>query len=283
MTGIKRKKTVASITSEYTRKYNTVTCRDAKNTLALLTPESAGSVVMDPPYIFPGVAAEPDEDDRPPIDDMIAWATPIAEYTCRALRPGGVSLVHAGPQSLAAWEVAAGRAGLQLMGEIVVLWDTKLIKRKKNPTFPRITSAIRWHVKPGLRYTFNSTERVVPSNVLVCKPLGHESKDDLFATPDKINDRQQPLQLTNYLISLLTIEDDLVVDPFCGSGTALVSAAQLDRRWQGGDSNLAQCDAAELRINRAEWGGLEGGGDLFFWTGKGGYVPVLPIAIRGET
>ncbi len=46
---------------------------------------------------------------------------------------------------------------------------------------------------------------------------------------------QKPLTLASRVIGALTDEGDLVADFFCGSGTALVAAEKLDRRWVGCD------------------------------------------------
>ncbi|UCG34322.1 MAG: site-specific DNA-methyltransferase, partial [Phycisphaerales bacterium] len=46
---------------------------------------------------------------------------------------------------------------------------------------------------------------------------------------------QKPLALLCRLLLAFTNPDDLVVDPFCGSGTTLVAAEQLDRRALGCD------------------------------------------------
>ncbi len=60
---------------------------------------------------------------------------------------------------------------------------------------------------------------------------------------------QQSLSLLERVIQLATNEDDIVVDPFCGSGTSLVAAHQLGRRWIGCD--LSQ-EAYHLSLERLE-------------------------------
>ena len=46
---------------------------------------------------------------------------------------------------------------------------------------------------------------------------------------------QKPLALLERIIELSTNPGDIVLDPFCGCGTALVAAQKLDRRWIGID------------------------------------------------
>jgi len=48
---------------------------------------------------------------------------------------------------------------------------------------------------------------------------------------------QQPLIILERLISAYTNEDEIVIDPFSGTGTTLVAAHKLKRRWLGGDSS----------------------------------------------
>jgi DNA modification methylase len=59
---------------------------------------------------------------------------------------------------------------------------------------------------------------------------------------------QKPLALLERLIAALTNPGDLVVDLFCGSGTTLVAAARLGRRWVGGDRSPAAIACARRRM-----------------------------------
>lgn len=46
-----------------------------------------------------------------------------------------------------------------------------------------------------------------------------------------------PLEIPEYIIKLMTDENDLVVDPFCGSGTTCRAAESLNRNWIGFEIN----------------------------------------------
>jgi site-specific DNA-methyltransferase (adenine-specific) len=59
---------------------------------------------------------------------------------------------------------------------------------------------------------------------------------------------QKPVLLMERIIELCTDRDDLVVDPFCGSGTTLVAAHLLGRRAIGIDRSREALDLAEQRL-----------------------------------
>jgi site-specific DNA-methyltransferase (adenine-specific) len=60
---------------------------------------------------------------------------------------------------------------------------------------------------------------------------------------------QKPLTLLERIVAASSNEGDVVLDPYCGSGTALVAAQKLGRRWIG-------IDASEeaLRVTRTRLG-----------------------------
>ena len=58
----------------------------------------------------------------------------------------------------------------------------------------------------------------------------------------------KPLKLLERIIKASSKEGDVVFDPFCGSGTTLVAAERLGRRWIGIDKN----DNRALIMSRIE-------------------------------
>lgn len=59
-----------------------------------------------------------------------------------------------------------------------------------------------------------------------------------------------PMELPYRLIQLYTFENDVVLDPFAGSGTVCVTALKTKRRYVAYDNNRKYCELAERRINR---------------------------------
>ncbi len=58
-----------------------------------------------------------------------------------------------------------------------------------------------------------------------------------------------PIELPHRCIQLYTYKDDVVLDPFAGSGTTCLAAVQDDRHFVGYEINPAYCTLAEKRIN----------------------------------
>ncbi len=59
---------------------------------------------------------------------------------------------------------------------------------------------------------------------------------------------QKPVALLTRLVEASTSDGDLVADFFCGSGTTLVAAERLGRRWIGCDSGAAAIEVVQERL-----------------------------------
>ncbi len=62
---------------------------------------------------------------------------------------------------------------------------------------------------------------------------------------------QKPLRLIERIIRACTDRGDLVLDPFCGSGTTAVASHMLGRRWMTIDSSIAACRITIRRLTNA--------------------------------
>ena len=55
-------------------------------------------------------------------------------------------------------------------------------------------------------------------------------------------------QITKCNSSALSYKNDVVLDPFCGSGTSMVAAETLDRKWLGVELSQNYTEVAKKRV-----------------------------------
>ncbi len=100
-------------------------------------------------------------------------------------------------------------------------------------------------------------KRDVQGNVVIGKGKKGVPLSDVWEIPflnPKAKERtgyptQKPVLLLNQLIRIATDEGDVVLDPFCGSGTTCVAAKLLNRKFMGID---ASADAVALATSRLQ-------------------------------
>ncbi|HEY3413573.1 MAG TPA: site-specific DNA-methyltransferase [Armatimonadota bacterium] len=87
---------------------------------------------------------------------------------------------------------------------------------------------------------------------------GGAPPDDVWDDISHLNQRdpertgyatQKPLALLERIIAGSSSPGDLVLDPFCGSGTTLVAAQRLGRRWIGIDASEAAIEVCKHRVS----------------------------------
>ncbi len=88
----------------------------------------------------------------------------------------------------------------------------------------------------------------------IIKILGNRMKKDIIESPVEITkDNKHPAVFPTYivqeLIKLLSREGDIVLDPFCGSGTTCVAAKTLNRKYLGIEINPEYVALAKERLN----------------------------------
>lgn len=122
------------------------------------------------------------------------------------------------------------------------IWHkTNPIPRNMNLQFVNSTEAWLYFTYGAATGTFNNEGRVehdfVETSVV---PL---SEKKLGKHPT-----QKPLRLMSHFIRLLTNENDVVLDPFMGSGSSGVAALQLNRKFVGIELSTNYFSLAKQRI-----------------------------------
>ncbi|MCD6282634.1 restriction endonuclease [bacterium] len=79
--------------------------------------------------------------------------------------------------------------------------------------------------------------------------------DDILPVQAQASERlgyptQKPVALLERIVKASSNEGDIVLDPFCGCGTALVAAQKLNRRWIGIDIAPSACRVMGERLER---------------------------------
>ncbi len=91
----------------------------------------------------------------------------------------------------------------------------------------------------------------------IIKILGNRMKKDIIESPVEITkDNKHPAVYPTYivqeLIKLLSKEGDIVLDPFCGSGTTCIAAKTLNRNYLGIEINPEYVALANERLNQSD-------------------------------
>ena len=69
-----------------------------------------------------------------------------------------------------------------------------------------------------------------------------------FADTKSLTKATFSLDIPSKAIKILSYKNDVVLDPFAGSGTSMVAAEILDRRWLGVELSENYCDVARKRV-----------------------------------
>ena len=121
-----------------------------------------------------------------------------------------------------------------------------------------IYEPIAWFFKP---YRITITDNILKNkvgaiNIEECKIRGASPTNLLdFGFSDgeqKVHDAQKPISLFEFLIKLTTLEKQIVLDPFMGSGTTAIAAKRLNRHFLGFEANKEFHQLAQKRVEQSE-------------------------------
>jgi len=116
----------------------------------------------------------------------------------------------------------------------------------KYPVHPQATSSQYSNRKKNRAHWKPHTEGAKPKDVFEIPVTSNGMKEK---TP---HPTQKPEELLRHIILASSNEGDLVLDPFSGSGTTLLCAEQLNRRWAGCETKQEYNTWAVARIENVE-------------------------------
>jgi site-specific DNA-methyltransferase (adenine-specific) len=205
---------------------NTIIHGDCLKVLPTLPDASASFVLTDPPYI----TSYKSRDGRSITnDDNDGWLKPSFAEVFRVLEPNSLCVSFYGWPHADKFLIAWRRAGFRVVGHLA---------------FPkRYTSVTKF-----LRYQHECA-------YLLAKGYPKEPKDtigdvlDWTYSGNKLHPTQKPLSVLMPLVETFCPAGGTVLDPFAGSGTSLLAAKMLGRRYIGIELDATYHAAAQKRLS----------------------------------
>lgn len=189
---------------------NTIHHGDCIAVMANLPRESIDFILTDPPYL---VRYKSRDHRTVRNDDNAAWVKPAFTQMHRILKPGSFCVSFYGWNKIHLFMDAWLEAGFSVAGHIVF---TKHYASSKRVMSYR-------HEQAYLLAKGNPRPQCIIPDVL---PWGRY-------TGNKLHPTQKPLEILRPLITAFSAPGDTVLDPFCGSGSTIVAARELGRKFIG--------------------------------------------------
>jgi site-specific DNA-methyltransferase (adenine-specific) len=247
-----------------------------------IEPGCVDLVFADPPF---NIGYEYDVyDDKQTYHSYLEWTRQWMAEVCRVLKPTGTFWIAIGDEYAAEIKLLA-QNDLKLACRSWVIWYyTFGVNCTKK--FNRSHTHLFHFVKNPKSFTFNGAAIKVPSARQVvyadsrAKEGGKVPDDTWFLRPQDVKGSftpeedvwyvprvcgtfkeragwhgcQMPEQLLGRIIKVSSNPGDLVLDPFAGSGTTLVVAKKLARRWIGFELSKNYADKVRTRLDATREG-----------------------------
>jgi site-specific DNA-methyltransferase (adenine-specific) len=248
-------------------------CGDARD-MYTVDDGSVALVVTSPPYFAGKQYEEELERDGVPGSylEYLELLTDVFADCVRTLEPGGriaanvANLGRKPYRSLSSdvIHILQDRLGLLLRGEIVwqkgvgasgsCAWGS--FRSPTNPVLRDVTERVVVASKGRFeraRKVEQRRQEGLPSETTISAEDFMAQTLDVWQLPSESARRVGhpapfPVELPEKLIELYTFVDDLVLDPFMGSGSTLVAASRLDRRYVGYDLDAGYVELARARV-----------------------------------
>lgn len=260
----------------YTHPGGEVWLGDAVAWLRSLAAASVDLVFADPPYNVKKAEWDTFESQQAYVDWSLGWI----EQAARVLKPTGTLYICGYSEILADLKLPASR---YFRGCRWIIWHYKN-KANLGSDWGRSHESIL-HFRKSRGFTFNTDDVRIPYGNHTTKypehpqaetsqygrngkhqdkvwqphPRGAKPRDviEVPVLSNGMSERtahptQKPEELLRKIILASSNPGDLVIDPFLGSGTTVVVAEQLGRRWMGCDVSEEYCGWAVDRLQHVE-------------------------------
>jgi len=257
------KDTVASRQTPEVEPYlDRIICGDAAEILAEIPSESIDLVITSPPYNFGHAYAQDPHDDTHEWNEYFATLNRVWTECERVLVPGGRIAVNVQPlfsDYVPTHHIISNQlSALGLLWKAEFLWEKNNYNAKytawgswKSPSMPYIKYTWEYievfdkgtHKKTGRREDIDITADEFKEWVIGRWKITPEHRMKEFDHPAMF-----PEELPRRIMKLFSYRNDIVLDPFNGTGTTTLVAAKNGRRFIGIDISDQYCDTARRRL-----------------------------------
>lgn len=263
---------------------NSIHNADCVQGLAEVAPGSVDLAFADPPF---NIGYEYDVyEDRRPGEEYLQWSRKWMAGVCQALKPTGTFWLAIGDEYAAELKLIAQRELGFTCRSWVIWYYTFGVNCKRG--FSRSHTHLFHLVKDAENFTFNADDPAIrvpsarqlvyadtranprgrlPDNTWILRPQdlpdGFSPEQDTWYYPrvagtfkerEGFHGCQMPEQLLGRIIRCCSNPGDTVLDPFGGSGTTLVVAKKLGRRWLGFELSADYVERIGARLAQTESG-----------------------------
>ena len=246
-------------------KTNTVFCGDSLELRKKIPDQSVDMVFADPPYFLQlkKTLVRPDAtpvhtvndewdkfEDFPKYDDFTRkWLKEVY----RVLKDTGCLWVIGSYHNIFRVGSLLQNQGFWILNDII--WrKTNPMPNFKGRRFTNAHETLIWCVKnPHAKYTFHYESLKAFNEDLQMRsdwvfPVCHGQERVKNAQGKTLHPTQKPESLLYRIVVATTNQNDVVLDPFMGTGTTCVVCKKLGRQWIGIDQDSSYCAAANKRI-----------------------------------
>jgi site-specific DNA-methyltransferase (adenine-specific) len=227
--------------------------------LAMLDDASVDLVITSPPYNLD--VSYDGYRDALPYDRYLEWVQLWATALFRVARTGGRACINVPLDSNKGGKRAVYADYVRIFAEAgwsyqtTIVWNEQNISRRTawgswlSSSAPFVTAPVEmipvfykgdWRRRKAGRQSDITRDEFLPWTLGFWKFPGENPRKVGHPAPF-------PLELPRRLIKLYSFVDDVVLDPFLGSGTTAVAAKQLRRRCVGVDVDSTYCQVAAQR------------------------------------
>jgi len=240
---------------------NKIYCGDSRD-LSFLPDNCLHLMVTSPPY-----NAGKDYDDDLSLDEYLALIKDVMKEIYRVLVPGGRACINAANLGRKPYVPLNGyitrvmtEIGFLMRGEII--WNKAASSGSStawgswcspsNPTLRDVHEYIMVFSKEFFSRSGGKKEKIKKESTITKEEFLEYSKSIWTFNTESAkrvkHPAPYPVELPYRLIQLYTYKDEIVIDPFCGSGTTCIAALKTGRNYIGADNNQEYIDIALQRI-----------------------------------